>query len=308
MKWKNLLDRLPGLPEDPSHITHVALRTYSLALSLSLGPSLLPFVLSRVAPRSTGSTKYNGRALLKVLRRELGHDGFAFAMTLAVAGGEALNRYFSAEASSAEVPAEGNTVAEPRRTFRSLLARLSAAQRTFVANIVSSAISVLLIQAGRDRSLRLRNNPPSMDAIPLTVSIPHSSRSAVAVPSPTLDLTLLLLVRATDSLCQSFVFRRCTNTPEKSISPSKALDETGDIREEDNQFRRRRLGLTTRIDALVFWACGARLVWPLFICKAGPFVRMYLPNPKNNVVLLLPARKVLVSTSVDRECWLSWSQ
>ncbi|KAG5221896.1 integral membrane protein [Salix suchowensis] len=108
-----------------------------------------------------------------------GHDGFAFAMTLAIAGGEALNRYFSAEA-YAEVPAESNPTAEPRPTFHSLLARLSAAQRTFVANLVSSAISILLIQAGRDRSLRLRNNPPSMDAIPLTVSIPHSSRSGVA--------------------------------------------------------------------------------------------------------------------------------
>lgn len=304
MKWKNLVDRLPGLPDDPSHIAHVALRTYSLALSLSLGPSLLPFVLSRVAPRSTGSTKYNGRALLKVLRRELGHDGFAFAMTLAVAGGEALNRYFSAEA-SAEVPAEGNPTAEPRQTFRSLLARLSAAQKTFVANFVSSAISILLIQAGRDRSLRLRNNPPSMDAIPLTVSIPHSSRSGVAVPSPTLDLTLLLLVRAIDSLCQSFVFTRCNNAPGKSIQPTKTPDETGDVHEEEKQFRRRRLGLTTRIDALVFWACGARLVWSLLICRAGPAVCMYLPNPKNNVVFLLPTRKVLVSTSVDRECWLS---
>ncbi|KAF7436822.1 hypothetical protein PC9H_003655 [Pleurotus ostreatus] len=263
MKWKNLMDRVPGLPGDPSHIAHVALRTYSLALSLSLGPSLLPFVLSRVAPRSTGSTKYNGRALLKVLRRELGHDGFAFAMTLAIAGGEALNRYFSAEASG-EVPAEGSPTAEPRRTLRSLLARLSAAQRTFVANFVSSAISILLIQAGRDRSLRLRNNPPSMDAIPLTVSIPHSLRSGVAVPSPTLDLTLLLLVRAVDSLCQSFVFTRCNNAPEKSTLPTKIPDEMDDVHEEEKQFRRRRLGLTTRIDALVFWACGARIMWCFF--------------------------------------------
>jgi len=55
--------------------------------------------------------------------------------------------------------------------------------------------------------------------------------------SATLDLTLLVLVRAFDALVQGLVFRRAG--------------------EEKKQERKRRLAMTTKLDALAFWACSA---------------------------------------------------
>jgi hypothetical protein len=55
--------------------------------------------------------------------------------------------------------------------------------------------------------------------------------------SLTLDLTLLVLVRAFDALVQGLVFKR-------------AGDET-------KQARKRRLAITTKLDALAFWASSA---------------------------------------------------
>lgn len=71
---------LPELSSDPTHPSQVAIRTYGLALSLSLGPSLVPFVLSLITRRK--SSKTGLEALKKILRRELGCDGFAFAITI----------------------------------------------------------------------------------------------------------------------------------------------------------------------------------------------------------------------------------
>ncbi len=80
-----LEDHLHSLPDD--HPLHIALRTYALSLSLSLGPSLLSPLLSRKA--RDGRLK----ALASVLQRELGISGFAFAMSVGVGGGSAL-KYF----------------------------------------------------------------------------------------------------------------------------------------------------------------------------------------------------------------------
>ena len=66
-------------------------------------------------------------------------------------------------------------------------------------------------------------------------------------PSATLDLTLLLLVRALDSIFRS------TFLPSTGGHESKSADDI-----EAKQ--RRRRALTTRMDAFVFWASSARCV------------------------------------------------
>src|SRR5436189_3760143 len=82
---------LSTLSDQPNHPSQVALRTYALALSLSLGPSLIPFLVSLVVPKFRGS-KTSFASLKRVLRRELGHDGFAFSITFSVAGGAILKQ------------------------------------------------------------------------------------------------------------------------------------------------------------------------------------------------------------------------
>ncbi|KAG5647996.1 hypothetical protein DXG03_007030 [Asterophora parasitica] len=71
-----------------------ALRTYALSLSLSLGPSLVPFLTALLKRKLSHKTGI--KAFLRVLRREFGFDGFAFAMTLSVAGGAALGSLWDA--------------------------------------------------------------------------------------------------------------------------------------------------------------------------------------------------------------------
>ena len=70
--------------------------------------------------------------------------------------------------------------------------------------------------------------------------------------SATLDLTLLVLVRAVDALVQGLVFRR-----------------TGD---EKKQERKRRLAIASKLDALVFWASSAGSASPLFFVHEPPFM------------------------------------
>jgi hypothetical protein len=78
--------------------------------------------------------------------------------------------------------------------------------------------------------------------IPLTVPISQKTPQTEqgGRMSATLDLTLLVLVRAFDALVQGLVFNR-----------------TGD---EKKQERKRRLAIITKLDALTFWASSAGLV------------------------------------------------
>ncbi|KAJ8522563.1 hypothetical protein ONZ45_g885 [Pleurotus djamor] len=264
--------RLPTLPDDPSHPAQVALRTYSLSLSLSLGPSLLPFVLARILPDPKRAHKFNLKALFKVLRRELGYDGFAAAMTLAVAGGEVLRRYLNssslqAQESDDSVLANTSSRGKPPSTAFKTLSKLfrdfTKMQKTFVAAFLSSTAAMMLIQSGRSRALRLRNDPHSVDSIPFTPSFPRSSTSA-SLSSPTLDLTLLVFVRAIDALIQALVFNQSPKVQapqqqnhDSQIHPDEVKARL--LKEQDLRLRRHHRVLTARIDAIVFWACSARL-------------------------------------------------
>ncbi|CDO71570.1 hypothetical protein BN946_scf184911.g40 [Trametes cinnabarina] len=190
----NLADFLHALPDD--HPLQIALRTYSLALSLALGPALLPFITSKKA-RAKGL----GRAL-QIVRRELGITAFASAITVGVAGGATIRHFW---AKWEEAP--GNEqVPHTLRKLKTWLASLKDSHKTFLSNIVSCTLAVALLHSRRSHS----------------------------------------------SLVQFAIFK-----------PSEASERylPAAIKQEK---KAARLQWASRIDALVFWACSARIMWCFF--------------------------------------------
>ncbi|KAK0465020.1 uncharacterized protein EV420DRAFT_1626957 [Desarmillaria tabescens] len=219
---------------NPTH--QITLRTYALAISLSLGPALTPFVSSLF--RSKQSSKYNKKALKALLRQELGFGGFAFAITLAVGAGATVRHLWTG---FDEIDSKYTKIAKEKLAY----SNLTSAQKTFISYALSSAIGIHLLQKGRRRS----NAQNSM-------------------PSRTLDLTLLLFVRAVDAPVQSFVYKRSSRVRvrERSVDVEHRPDLLRQrlLREKHQTTRGDIRGLTARIDALVFWACSARIMWCFF--------------------------------------------
>ncbi|KAJ7492613.1 hypothetical protein FB451DRAFT_540220 [Mycena latifolia] len=226
------------IPDNTSHPVQVALRTYCLSLCLSLGPSLIPFATSRA------SQKTSTNALKRVLAREFGVGGFAFSITLALGGGSMIRELWRAlddlDSDAPENPARAAAV--KLRAWLSVL-KLSSAQKTFFSNVVSSSAGLLLLQAGRSRS---QNSP---------------SRSKDPGASRTLDLTLLLFVRALDAAVQSFVARKSGSRRESDAELPVYHAQTSNQRLASSL---RREVMRTQIDSLVFWACSARIMWCFF--------------------------------------------
>ena len=217
----DLADFLHSLPDD--HPLQIALRTYTLALSLALGPALLPFLTSRRA-RAQGF----GR-VLHILKREFSVNAFASAITVGVAGGSAIRHLWDLWEESTEADGGDDGVQGRGNAFskvRAWLASLKDGQKTFLSNVISSSLAVALLHSRRR----------------------HATSAWVGRPSPTLDLSLLLLVRAMDSLVQFALF-----TP--SGANQRHLPSA--VQEEEKAVRRK---WSTRLDALVFWACSARCV------------------------------------------------
>lgn len=217
----DLADFLHSLPDD--HPLQIGLRTYTLALSLALGPALLPFLTSRKA-RAQGF----GR-ILHILKRELSVNAFASAITVGVAGGAALRHIWDRW----EENIQENTGADSGRAesdafgkVRTWLSSLQDGQKTFLSNVVSSTLAIALLHSRRR----------------------HATSAWVGRPSPTLDLSLLLLVRAMDLLVQLALFK-----------PSEASErQLPAAVKEGRQATRQKW--STRLDAMVFWACSARFV------------------------------------------------
>ncbi|KAH9937698.1 uncharacterized protein B0H18DRAFT_971843 [Fomitopsis serialis] len=237
---------LHSIPND--HPLQIALRTYALSISLSLGPALVPFLTSERARRS-GLTR-----LGKILGRELGVTGFAFAMTAGVGGGAVLRDVFDllAEQGSPGTD-EGDSICGPARAKAvGWLASLKESHRTFLANVLSAAMAMTLFHC--------RRPPPASAkasiAIPFTPPLSPSSSSKptpfAGRPSITLDLTLLLLVRAMDALAQVTIQKGC-----------EVIEKNDSVHGKEAAMRRRRL-LSMRLDALVFWASSARIMWCFF--------------------------------------------
>ncbi|OSX67574.1 hypothetical protein POSPLADRAFT_1064166 [Postia placenta MAD-698-R-SB12] len=234
-----LADFLHSLPND--HPVQIALRTYALSLSLALGPAFLPFAISAKARR-------NGLAGLKtILKRELGVSGFAFAMTAGVGGGTAIRMLWDMLATSAE-PDVASENKDTNHTWTKLwhwLSSLKDSQKTFISNMLSASVAISLFHSRNGRSSSSASSTTILPSIPpIPADTAQRPRSGVK-SSITLDLTLLLLVRAMDSLIER---------AEKRNSPSPT--------ERDIERRKRRL--RTRLDALVFWACSARIMWCFF--------------------------------------------
>lgn len=210
------MDWISSLPND--HPLHVAIRTYPLALSLSLGPTLLSFTSSQRA-RSDG--------LISILRRELSTTAFPFAITVALAGGSALRTLWQRlDQRNFESAYRSEPDAVPRPQ-----ARLKPWQKTFISNALASLAAISLLQR-RHRSMHTQSI-----YIPMTIPFSQAQKAGRGRMSATLDLTLLVLVRAFDALVQGLVFKRA-----------------GD---EKKQERKRRLTIISKLDALAFWASSA---------------------------------------------------
>ncbi|KAJ3550742.1 hypothetical protein NM688_g5007 [Phlebia brevispora] len=220
-------DYLHTFPDD--HALQIALRTYALSLSLSLGPALFSLLAS-------GRLRKNGvRSLLYVLKRDLGASGFAFAMSVGVGGGAALKQLWDIlEAENQVKPQDRSSTERPSFLWRvkSWLGSLHDSQKTFLANVASAYLAIVLLHS---------RTPPR--------------KTSYAGPrhSMTLDLTLLFLVRAMDSVVRAVVF---------PLQDTFYLGEATNRGTEQRQLRRQRL--TSRIDSFVFWASSARIMWCFF--------------------------------------------
>lgn len=227
------MDWISSLPND--HPLHVAIRTYPLALSLSLGPTLLSFTSSQRA-RSDG--------LISIIRRELSATAFPFAITVALAGGSTLRtlwQRFDQRNFETTYRNEPDTVPGPKRQ-----ARLKPWQKTFICNALASLAAISLLQRRR----RPMNTWSTY--IPMTIPISQAHKAERGRMSATLDLTLLVLVRAFDALLQGLVFRR-----------------TGAEKREE---RKLRLAITSKLDALAFWASSAGSASLTFLVTKLPLI------------------------------------
>ena len=206
----------------------VALRTYSLALVLSLSPSLFSFVVALVAKRRLSTSSLS--VVRRILTRELRHDGFASTITLAVAGGNAI-RYFWDEIQLLARACKATSRPSTRLQIQLMSSKLSDAHKTFISVAFSSAVGFTLLQTGRQRWRRLKYS--------------HHLRKPLSqnTTSLTLDLTILLFVRALDVVLQLIISR---------------VQTIGKRNDTETQSIRDRRSLASRIDAFIFWACSAR--------------------------------------------------
>lgn len=227
----SIQDYLLSLPND--HPLQVTIRTYSLALSLSLGPALLSFA------GASSKARYGGvlLGLKTILKRELSITGFPFAITTAIGGGAALQALWSAlEQDEADYAALlGDRLATRLRKLKAYLSSLKPSRKTFIVNSLSSFLAIVLLQSRR------RSAQTQKAHIPWTVPIAPRSKWEVGRTSATLDLTLLLFVRALDTIVRRAIFW-----------------VVGDEAEDAPKQRRK---ITTRLDAVMFWASSARCVF-----------------------------------------------
>lgn len=208
-------DHLHKYPDD--HPIQIALRTYALGLFLSIGPPVMTFVISsRVRRRGLES-------LLRTFKRELSVTGFAFAMTVAVGGGAALQRIWQLSPDDLGVDRLPISMQRVVSRVSRWLSKVKDSHKTFLSYSLSASLAIALLQHPTTRSPKWKHRP-----------------------SATLDLSLLLLVRALDSVVRS------------KILPSVQSSSRPRTKEEEERILEKRQKYTMNLDALVFWASSAR--------------------------------------------------
>lgn len=216
--WLQAYEALPS-----SHPLKIATRTYGLALSLSLVPSVLPQILSgRLKPTPK---------LKAAVFRELSVTGFPLAMAVAFGGGAALESWWTADSVNFVAPrnaSSGDELSLPPSGAATpqLRSPRKRARDTLVAHALSSALAFGLMDLRRSA---------------WTHGIIAAPRKSANRASPTLDLTLLLLVRALDSAVQGWIRRQSASVDEKHVQRIRWLD--------------------AQLDGLLFWLCSTRCGW-----------------------------------------------
>jgi hypothetical protein len=250
--WRNIANPKNFWPDDPSHLVKVALRTYSLSLSLSLGPALLPVALTLVNRLSSLKTRLG--SFKRVLRREAGLTGFPFAITVAVCGGIALKHFLEAvgvhhfdkqdDPDVRRQPVVAST-SQQRTTVLSLAAQACSgmsnstpSQKAFLSNILSSIIALYLLQRARP------------------------SKAGSHRPFATFGLTLLFFCRATDAIMQHFLSVESARKVNIFVNRTKT-GPSADLllpAESDGIIKKWHQSTAAWLDAVLFWACSARCV------------------------------------------------
>lgn len=254
-------------PDDPSHPAWIALRTYSLSLLLSLGPAVLPVAVDLITRSSSRKTRLD--RFRRVSRHELSFTGFPFAITVAVVGGVA----FTAIPERNNIQRQSVVTSTSRRhaAVLSLMPNLTPSQKTFLSNVLSSAIALFLLQRTRQ-------------------SKPGSRR-----PSPTFELTLLFACRAADTIIQHLL---CMKAARKAylfnFSTHHSRELTGASKHSslvaadgDRNAKEWHQRTSAWLDAVLFWACSARYL----TSSIFEIIRLIYTN-QNHVVFLLPAAQV----------------
>ncbi|KAG0708860.1 hypothetical protein DFH29DRAFT_993726 [Suillus ampliporus] len=245
----------PIWPDDPDHPAQVALRTYSLSLSLSLGPALLSLI--------TRSSSLENRlgSFRRVLRRELSFTGFPFAITVAVGGGVALKHFWEVvdirhADNQDDLEVRQQSVVTPASQRRATVLSLAAHacshmpnstpfQKSLLSNVLSSTIALFLLQ-------RIR-----------------PSKAGSRRPFATFELTLLFFVRATDAIMQHFLYmegaRKAnlfnTSANKSRLKTARSSEDSLLPADGDHKAKKWHQGTAAWLDAVIFWACSARIMW-----------------------------------------------
>ncbi|KAF8140263.1 hypothetical protein EV363DRAFT_1426683 [Boletus edulis] len=214
---------IENISDDPGHPLQIALRTFSLCLSLSLSPVLLRAIFALVLRPESFTTHV--RVLWRALSRELRPTGFASAITTAVGGGAALQRLWN--------------VLEHRH----INSKLSLYQRTFLANALSSTFAIILLRWKRYR--RPGTVSPTLD-----LSLLFFVRALDA------SVQLLLLRKGRERQVQAplcnVVASRASSTP----PDTRFLDKQSESLAKEWQNK-----VAMHLDTFVFWAGSARIMW-----------------------------------------------
>lgn len=142
--WKTTLAAvLKNIYNDPEHPVQIALRTYSLCLSISLGPALLPLIYALIV--RPNSFRARVRTFWHALAAELRPTGLAPAITIAVGGGAALQRLWDWS----------------KRRYTPIHSKLSPRQSAFLANMATSTLAVTLLRWRRHKRPGMPS--PSLD-------------------------------------------------------------------------------------------------------------------------------------------------